>query len=226
MSAPVFRSCERDRVGEVVDELQPVLVAALRLVVGLAGAAGGPVDLRHAGGAPAFGVGPRRLAPPLEAELVQRPRRQDRRQVADDVLHQRVAVGAALARVQAADAVAGRSALVGAIAQRHRVLVGHAAVELDERVVPIGGVRRFALIDRHHRRGDDRRLALARAFVGAEIVQPVTHDGPAEEAAVALLAEGRLARALRLRERILRVHLVAAMEGEHAARRARWCPSG
>ena len=157
MSAPVFMSCEFERVGQVVDELQPVLVAALRLVIGLAQAAGGTIDLRHARGAPAFGVGPRRLTSPLEPEFVQRPRRQDRGHAADDVLHQRVAVGAALAGVQAADAVAGRAPLVGAVAQLRRVLVVHAAIELDERVVPIGGVGSFALVDRHHRCGDDAR---------------------------------------------------------------------
>ena len=111
-----------ERVAEVVDELQAVLVAALRHVLGLAEVAGRTVDLRHAVDAVAVGVGERveRRAHCTRTSLSARLDSTDVK-LADDVLVERVGVGAALAGVEPADAVAGRDAIVGAIARRQRV---------------------------------------------------------------------------------------------------------
>src|SRR5262249_30368601 len=84
-------------------------------------------------------------------------------------------------------------------------------------LVAVGWIGRLALIHGHERRCDHRRRALAIAFVRAEVEHAIADDGASEEGAVALFAERRLARALRLRERVLRVERIVAMEREEPA---------
>ena len=107
--------------------------------------------------------------------------------------------------------------VVETVAEEHRVLVVEAIVGADEVLIARLVVRHLALGRRHQRRRDHRRLVGAHAFVGGEVVHPIALDRPAEEPAEPLLAERGLARALRLRKRILRVERLVAMEQEPAA---------
>src|SRR5262249_9062270 len=78
-------------------------------------------------------------------------------------------------------------------------------------------VRKLPLIGRHQRRGDDAGGVVAESFERSKVMPHVFDDRSAKEATGPLLAERRLSRLLRLRERILGIQRIIAIEREHTA---------